>query len=46
MRTYWGVETCLDVVLTSALDEEELSASHPGRFTPEERALMLTGKEI
>jgi hypothetical protein len=38
MKTYWGVEVYLHTFLTSALDGGEWSASHPGRFTPRERA--------
>jgi hypothetical protein len=34
MKTYWGVK----VFLTSALGGGEWSTSHPGRFTPRERA--------
>jgi hypothetical protein len=33
-----GVEVQLHAFLTSALDEGEGSAAHPGRFTPKERA--------
>jgi len=32
------VEVQIHALLTSALDGDELSASHPGRFTPVERA--------
>jgi hypothetical protein len=38
MKTYWGVEVYLHVFSTSALDGGEWSASHPGHFTPRERA--------
>jgi hypothetical protein len=33
-----GVDVKIHVLLTSALIKGESSASHPGRFTPEERA--------
>jgi hypothetical protein len=39
MKTYGGVDVEIHIFLTSALDEGEWSASRPGRFTPEERAL-------
>jgi hypothetical protein len=38
MKAYWGVEVYLEAFLTLALDGGEWSASHPGRFTPRERA--------
>jgi hypothetical protein len=37
-RSTGGVEVELHDFLTSALDGGDLSASRPGRFTPEERA--------
>jgi hypothetical protein len=33
MKMYWGVEVYLHAFLTSALDESEWSASHPGQTT-------------
>jgi hypothetical protein len=33
MKKYWGMELKLHAFLTSALDEDEWSAVHPGRFT-------------
>jgi hypothetical protein len=38
MKMYWGVEVWLHAFLTSSLDGGEWSASHPGYFTPRERA--------
>jgi hypothetical protein len=38
MKMYWGVEVQLHGFLTLVLDGGEWSASHPGRFTPRERA--------
>jgi hypothetical protein len=39
MKAYWGSGgTAPIVLLTSALDGGEWSASRPGRFTPRERA--------
>jgi len=38
MNAYWGVEVYLHAFLNSALDRGEWSASHPGLFTPKERA--------
>jgi hypothetical protein len=38
MKTYCEVEVYLHVLLTSALDGGEWSASQPGRFIPTERA--------
>jgi hypothetical protein len=38
MKEYGVVEVQFDAFLTSALDGGEWSASHPGRFTPRERA--------
>jgi hypothetical protein len=38
MKSYWGREVYVHEFLTSALDGGELSASHPVRFTPRERA--------
>jgi hypothetical protein len=38
MKVYGGVVVQIDVFLTPALVGGEWSASHPGRFTPEERA--------
>jgi hypothetical protein len=34
MKTYWRVELLLHILLTSALDGGEWSASHPDCFTP------------
>jgi hypothetical protein len=39
VKTYWGVDVQLHV-LTSALNRGEWSASHSGRFTPEEKPLV------
>jgi hypothetical protein len=36
MKTYGGVEVYIHAFLSSAIDGGELSASRPGRFTPEE----------
>jgi hypothetical protein len=38
MKAYWGVEVWLRALFISVLDGGEWSASHPGRFTPRERA--------
>jgi hypothetical protein len=38
MKTWWGVEVYLYIILTSALDGGEWSASRLGHFTPGERA--------
>jgi hypothetical protein len=38
MKTYWGVNVCIDVSFTSALVGGELSASRLDRFTTGERA--------
>jgi hypothetical protein len=38
MKTYGGVDVYTQDFLTSALDGGELLVSHPGRFTPGERA--------
>jgi hypothetical protein len=38
MKTYRGVDVQIHVFLASALVVGEWSASHPGRFTPRERA--------
>jgi hypothetical protein len=38
MKAYGGVDVYILIFLTSALDGGEWSASHPGHFTPEERA--------
>jgi hypothetical protein len=38
MKTYGGVDVQIHVFLTSALVGGEWSASHPGLFTPGERA--------
>jgi hypothetical protein len=38
-----GVDVEIHVFLTSALVEDEGSASRPGQFTPEERVPVLTG---
>jgi hypothetical protein len=37
MKTYGGVDVYINIFLTSALVGGELSASRPGRFTPQER---------
>jgi len=34
MKTYWGSGGIAQSFLTLALNERELSASRPGRFTP------------
>jgi hypothetical protein len=39
------VEIQLHAFFTSALDIDELSASRPGCFTPEQRTLVPTGQE-
>jgi hypothetical protein len=38
MKAYWGVDVQIHIFLTLELAGGELSASHPGRFTPWERA--------
>jgi hypothetical protein len=38
MKAYGGVDLYIHIFLTSALVGNELSASRPSRFTPEERA--------
>jgi hypothetical protein len=38
MKRIEGVEVWLQAFLTSVLDGGEWSVSHPGRFTPRERA--------
>jgi hypothetical protein len=38
MKAYRGVDVYIHIFLTSVLVAGELSASRPGRFTPEERA--------
>jgi hypothetical protein len=38
MKTYGGVDILIHIFLTSAIAGGEWSASHPGSFTPEERA--------
>jgi hypothetical protein len=38
MKAYWGSGGIAPLILTSALDGGEWSASRPGRFTPRERA--------
>jgi hypothetical protein len=38
MKACGGVDVYIHIFLTSALVRGEWSASHPGRFTPEERA--------
>jgi hypothetical protein len=42
MKTLWGVEVQLHAFLTSALDDDEWSASGHIRFTPQRKALPLT----
>jgi hypothetical protein len=41
MKLYWGENLQLHVLLTSALVEDEWSASYSGRFTPEEKAPVI-----
>jgi hypothetical protein len=38
MKVYRGVDVYIHIFLTSALVEDEWSASRPDRFAPEERA--------
>jgi len=38
MKTHGGVKVQLHAFISLALDRGEWSASHPGRFTPRERA--------
>jgi hypothetical protein len=38
MKMYGGVDVQIHLFLTSVLVGDEWSASHPGRFTPVERA--------
>jgi hypothetical protein len=38
MKTYVGMDVGIHIFLTSAIVGGECSASHPGRFTPGERA--------
>jgi hypothetical protein len=38
MKVYGGVDAYIHIVLDSALDGDEWTASRPGRFTPGERA--------
>jgi hypothetical protein len=38
MKAYGGVNVAIHIFLTSAVVGGEWSASHPGRFTPGERA--------
>jgi hypothetical protein len=38
MKAYWGSGFIAPLILTSAQDRDEWSASRPGRFTPRERA--------
>jgi hypothetical protein len=38
MKAYWGVKVWLHAFFTSAIDGGEWSASHPGLFTPREKA--------
>jgi hypothetical protein len=40
MKAYEEVETELHSFMTSALDADEKSASHPSRFTPRTRAII------
>jgi len=39
MKTYDELETELHSFITSALDADEKSTSHPSRFTPRKRAI-------
>ena len=39
MKAYEEVETELHLLMTSALDTDERSASHPSHFTPRTRAI-------
>jgi hypothetical protein len=41
MKAYGGVDIEIHVSLTSALVGSEWSASHPGRFNPVERAVLI-----
>jgi hypothetical protein len=41
MKVYWRLEVYLLALLTSAPDGGECSASHPGSFTPGERAPLI-----
>jgi hypothetical protein len=41
MKAYGGVDVQIHVFLTSELVGGELSASHPGRFTPGENETSL-----
>jgi hypothetical protein len=45
MQTYGVVEVLLHTFLTSTLEGGEWRASHPGRFTPEERTSVPVGEE-
>jgi len=47
--TYGEVEVYLHVFLTSSLDGGEWSVSHPGQFTPSERAAgtyLIEGERV
>jgi hypothetical protein len=45
MKTHWGVEVWLHAFYISALDEDEWSASRPGRLTHRWRAPVSIGQE-
>jgi hypothetical protein len=43
MKTYGEVDEQIHVFITSALVEDETSASRPGRFNPREKLPVPTG---
>jgi hypothetical protein len=45
MKLYWGAEVKIYIYLRIALDGEEWSALHTGRFSSEERILGIAGIE-
>jgi len=45
MKAYWGSGGTAPLIVTSALDGGELSASRPGCFTPWKEPLLPTGLE-